>query len=197
MVLCLFLRFQANLAFPDRISYNFTMTHLRIDSLLVGVFISYLYYFKFNYLKQQFESYKHVLLFIAFLGLSWTPFVDTSASFFAMTLGFSVLFISFGIFLTYFLLTTDINQRLNSIFSAPLVNFISKIGYCSYSIYIIHEFVNGSADRIYLKYHLYYNHYLNFLITTTLTLIIGTLITYTIESYFLKIRDKHYPSRVA
>lgn len=43
MILCLIFRVLSNLT-PYNYARNFTMTHLRIDSLLAGVLISYLYY---------------------------------------------------------------------------------------------------------------------------------------------------------
>jgi ABC-type transporter Mla maintaining outer membrane lipid asymmetry permease subunit MlaE len=50
-----------------------------------------------------------------------------------------------------------------------------------------------------VKYNLYnslYNRvYSSFIITSAISVFIGMLMTYKIEYYFLKFRDKHYPGR--
>jgi peptidoglycan/LPS O-acetylase OafA/YrhL len=194
--MCLLLRLASNMIFPLEYSRNFTMTHLRIDSLLAGVFISYLYHFRVNCFKKVFHSHKYTFYLIAVLGLTWVPFFDSVISFFAKTFGLTLLYTSFGILLTYFLLTPDINQKLNKVFTATIANLISKIGYCSYSIYIIHTFIDKTVKEIITSYHLYNNIYLNFLLTTTLNVVIGIFMTHRIERFFLKIRDKYYPGRV-
>ncbi len=196
MVLCLLLRIFSNIVFPLEYSRNVTMTHLRIDSLFAGVFIAYLYHFKVAYLKNIFQSYKYIFFAIGILGLSWVPFFDSVISLFAKTFGLTLLYISFAVWLTYFLLTPDINKKLNRVFTAAVVNLISKIGYCSYSIYIIHIYVNRLVKEIILNYNLYNNTYLNFLITAVLNVVIGIFMTYRIERFFLKIRNKYYPGMV-
>lgn len=195
LLFCLLLRIVSNVAFPEQVVRNLTMTHLRIDSLIAGVYISYLFHFKRDKLSQTVNKYKYLLITIALLGLAWTPFIDPVNSFFVKTIGFTLLYISFGIILLFFILDFRINERLNHLFSAPVVNLISKVGYCSYAIYIIHSFVNYCSDRLYISYDVPYNHYVDFLVTLILSILAGAIITYTIESSFLRIRDKYFPSR--
>lgn len=45
LVICLIFRFASNYVYPMLYAKNFTMTHLRIDSLLAGVLISYYFHF--------------------------------------------------------------------------------------------------------------------------------------------------------
>jgi peptidoglycan/LPS O-acetylase OafA/YrhL len=195
MAVCLALRFISNTVFPGQYARNATMTHLRIDSLLTGVLIAYLYYFRLNYISGLFKKYRYLLLAIACAGVSWTPFLEPEFSFFVKTTGFTLLYISFGILLLYFILEPQINRYLNRIFSAAVVNVVSKIGYCSYSIYIIHTLVNMVAKRVIAIYHLYNNPYLNFCITSILSIAIGMFMTHRIETYFLRLRNKYYPAR--
>lgn len=195
MAICLVLRLISNFYHPERCAENFTMTHLRIDSLLMGVLISYLFYFRKEILQKFFLSNKIILFTIAFLGIIWTPFIQPIPSFFAKTYGFTLLYISFGILLLSFLLIENINLKLNRFFTSHVVNLISKIGYCSYSIYIIHLFVNGATKHISLHFHLSYNHYFIFFLTSVISVLIGMLMTYKIEKYFLSVRDKLYPGR--
>lgn len=195
LVLCLVLRFISNIAFPyeDR---NFTMTHLRIDSLLAGVGVAYLYYFKQDSLTRIFQSYKTVFLFMAFMGLAWTPFIEPVNSFFVKTIGFTLLYFSFSIILIYFLTTQNINYRLNRFLSSTVVSIISKIGYCSYSIYVIHSIVNFCFHKLMKTFNLFHYDAELLVVRTVLTLLSGLFMTYVIEAYYLRVRDKYIPSRV-
>jgi peptidoglycan/LPS O-acetylase OafA/YrhL len=196
MVICLLLRLITAIAFPPPNTILYTATHSRIDSLLMGVLIAYSYNFRKNDLEKLFQLHKNHLLLLALCCLIWTPFIEPISSFFAMTFGFTFLYIAFGILLIFFLLTQNINQVLNLIFSSQVVDVLSKIGYCSYSIYIIHTFIIYCIDSVNLYFRLYINHYLIFLIAATASILTGMIMTYTIEKYFLKKREKYYPARV-
>jgi peptidoglycan/LPS O-acetylase OafA/YrhL len=224
LIIVLLFRVLSNFIFPEQDVRNFTMTHLRIDSLLFGVLISYLFYFRKKHLEKLFVEKSFLLYIICFCGLLWTPFIDPLPSFFVKTFGFSILYISFGILLIIFLLKSNINNILNNIFTAKIVNIISQIGYCSYSIYIIHSFVFKYCSypiyilhAIIVKYCSYpiyfirpafinlpysslfnkdFNHYLIFIVAPTISILSGMFMTYRIERYFLRLRDIHYPSRV-
>jgi peptidoglycan/LPS O-acetylase OafA/YrhL len=177
----------------------YTMTHLRVDSLVMGVLISYLFTFYFNFINNLFLKNKYSLLFFALLGLVWTPFLDPGFSYFVKTIGFTFLYISFGIILLYILLTKNINELLNKYLSKIVVDCISKIGFCSYSIYIIHGLVIAIIPILIkstLEITILNNKYLIFLIKFISSVLIGVFITYRIEKYFLLARDKYFPSRV-
>ncbi len=196
MTLCLVLRIFSNKMYPENHVLNFTMTHLRIDSLLAGVLVSYLFNFRIQRLKNIFSKNKMALLLIAIAGICWTPFIEPMHSFFAMTIGFSLLYVSFGILLIAFLLINDINLKLNKIFSTAVVNLVCKIGYCSYSIYIIHSIVIVSVAALDIKYGLLKNNYAEFVLATLLSIVIGIILTRSIERFFLKIRDNYFPGKV-
>lgn len=177
----------------------FSLTHFRIDSLLAGVLLSYFYYFKFEKLKKLKKLYQNnykSLLTLSFLCLLWTPFINPVPSFFVKTLGFSLLYLSFSILLLSFVIDKRVNQKLDSIFTNLGVSFISKIGFSSYSIYIIHTLINVLTHKVQNYYGLYYNPYLYFIITSTLSVFIGFFLTNYVEKYFLNIRNKYFPSRV-
>jgi len=176
--------------------HNITNTHLRIDTLLIGVLISYWYYFKKEDLRVFFVKYQQFLLVIALALVSFTPFVKIENSVFVQTLGFVFLYLSFAIILVYFLLKQDITTRLSNIFSRRIVQLVSKIGYCSYAIYLLHLAVNyvfKTITRLYFDFQI--NPILSFSITSFVSISLGIIMTYTLESYFLKLRDKRFPSR--
>jgi peptidoglycan/LPS O-acetylase OafA/YrhL len=193
LISVLILRLFSNIYFPEETIRNFTMTHLRIDSLLFGVLISYLFYFKRDDLEKIFVKHSSLLYVVCFAGLIWTPFIDPVPSFFVKTIGFSILYMSFGILLIVFLLKRNINVLLNDIFTSRVVNLVCKIGYCSYSIYIIHTII---IEMCYYLYEDNFNHYVHFMVASVLSVIAGMLMTYMVEKHFLKLRDKYFPSRV-
>jgi hypothetical protein len=96
---------------------------------------------------------------IMIIGLLWTPlFINPVSSFFVKSIGFSFLYVSFGILLLIFLLTDNIVMYLNKVFSKSVVDSISKIGFCSYSIYVIHTFVIKIIPS-FSKWLMIENHY--------------------------------------
>ena len=197
MIICFCMRIYSNTYFPNYSVKNTTMTHLRIDSLLAGVLISYLCYFRNDFLTYFFNSHKIKLLILSLLLLSFSPLFDPLDSFFIKTIGFTFLYIAFGIVLIYFLLDKNINTSLNKYFSKIVVNMISKIGFSSYSIYIIHSFVNYCFWMINnFIFDGFMNQTLIFISSSAVSIFLGITMTTHIERYFLNIRDRLYPSRI-
>lgn len=193
--LCLLFRIMSNLIFPGEITRNFTMTHLRIDSLIAGVYVSYLFHFKKAELIQVFYKYKYLFFTLASLGLAWTPFLEPVPSFFAKTIGFTLIYLSFSIILIYFIVNSKINDGINRLFTKPIVDLISKIGFCSYSIYIIYSLVNFCSDRIHDLFKIHHYPVVDFILTSIASVLLGLFMTFVIENYFLKLRNKYFPSR--
>lgn len=191
LLLILVIRFVSNSYFPDDVVRYITMTHLRIDSLFFGVLISYWYHFKIEKLANFYKNYQVKLLVLAFTMLLFTPFIEPLNSFFVKTIGFTMLYISFGILLLHFLIDKNVNNQINGLFSVKGVNFISKIGFCSYSIYVIHSFViNWLGFLLPIK-----NRFFAFTVIFSVSVIAGFIMTYVIEKFFLNYRDKFFPSR--
>jgi len=195
LIICPGLRIASNLLMPEHTGGNTRMTHLRIDSLLAGVLIAYWYFFRQEWLKRQFRLKKIALLIVCIAGLVWTPFFDLYSSFWIKTIGFTSLYISFGIILLYFLLSDNIDQQLNSFFSPALVNAVSRIGFCSYSIYIIHILMILSLRHLTDQYALVIPPLVQIGIVFAGSIAAGMLITYKIEKFFLLVRDRHFPAR--
>ena len=195
IIICLLMRIVSIYFYPikDRL---FTMSHLRFDSLLSGVLVSYFYYFKKAKIESFFYKNKQKLLLLAFLLLSFTPFISPLESRFVLTIGFTLVHSAFGILLTYFLLVPDINSKLDFCFSKRIVDFISKVGLYSYSIYLINTFINWTFEMV-NKYFLHYNFHFVFIfiVTTIVSIFTGKFMTLYLENYFLKIRDIYFPKR--
>lgn len=190
LVVVFLLRILSNVFFPLLEVKNITMTHLRIDSLLFGVLISFWYYFKFDWLKKVYFSNEKKFIFVSLSMLIFTPFIKFTSSFFVKTFGFTMLYVSFGLILMAFLLKSNMDLILNKIFTKKIVDLVSKIGFCSYSIYIIHILVINIIKQLNIE-----SHYINFILVLFFSVMIGMFMTFKIEKYFLTIRNKYYPCR--
>lgn len=196
MIVCLLLRILQNTVIPpDLPEKQITMTHLRIDSLLAGVYISFLYHFKPDALKVMYSKYKGILWIVPIVFLSWTPFIEPELNVPGKTIGLTLAFISFAIILVYFLLSPNVNGKLNRIFSKPLVSLVSIIGYNSYSIYVIHLLVKSYVSQYNRQFNLQLPDVVLFLLVSAFSVLAGIFLTKTIEKFFLNIRDKFYPRR--
>ena len=190
---CLITRFIVNYYHPER--ENFYETHLRFDSLFAGVIISYLYHFdKFILLKFA-NKFKKLFIPLILLLISFSPFIEPETSFLIRTIGFTFLYIAFGLLLVLILITENAGKKISRIVTIPLFEAIIKIGYHSYSIYIIHlaiaMLVKSLEDKIELNTQLY------FIIYFCGSIIAGILLSNLIEIPFLNLRDKYFPKRVA
>ena len=192
MVTCLVLRIISNYISPDQLARNFSMTHLRIDSLLAGVYIAYLFYFKGEYLREFYTKYKKVLLVIPFVVLLFTPFLDPVYSFFVKTFGFTLIYLSFGCILIIFVSAGTINKKLNSVLGRHLVDIISKIGFYSYSIYVIHSLIFEIVKSWKIT-----NDALVFILSIAISIFAGKIVSDVFEAYFLRLRERYYPSKVS
>lgn len=188
-ITCLILRIVSNSILGVQQSRNITMTHLRFDSLLAGVFISYYYHAKKITLTQFYISKKTLLQITPFIFLAYTPFIESNNSYFVKTIGFTLNYIAFGVILLHVLLDPKIDHRLDNFYSRAVVNSIAKIGFWSYGIYVIHTLIIKIVEKIGFQ-----NLYINFLLVIVGSIVMGGVITEYVERYFLKIRDSFFPS---
>jgi peptidoglycan/LPS O-acetylase OafA/YrhL len=161
-------------------------SHLRMDSLFMGVFISYYYHCKREVLESFYRKYRAVLIALCFLpvGLVFT----VEYEYFMETIGFTILYVGFGSLLLVFL-----HEDL------LLPSFVSRIGYYSYGIYLFHMY----PLRYLLKheYTLDGPHVLtwdvveSFTAYITLALVFGIGISYLVEKPMLALRDRWFPRR--
>lgn len=192
LMFILSIRFYTNIHYPYKA--NFFATHLRIDSLLAGVFIAYLYYYKRAALEVFYNKYNWKLLVASFLLLLPPLVQEATMSFFVKTAGFSILYISFSLLLIHFILNKNILQQLYSIFTKPLVNAVAKIGMYSYSIYLFHLFVR---DYILGKINMPFitsSVSISFMFYFFVSILLGIIISRLIEIPFLKLREKLLPT---
>lgn len=194
MVIVLLLRIDAstrNIPFSKLI----TMTHLRIDSLLAGVLISFWFHYRHQSLRTLFLQYKRWFLVLSALFLLFTPFQDYSEAVWVRTIGFTLVYISFGIVLIWFLTDDKINSTLNSFFSRRFVDVMAHIGVASYAIYIIHSLVNQVFAVFLDVADIKAYSLVSLVVTSVVSILLGWLITRYIEAYFLDLRNRFFPAR--
>lgn len=108
---------------------NFSATHLRIDELFFGVLLSYLWAFNGEELRTRISRYRKPLAlgvasFVSgFFFLAWRPAITN-------TIGFVVLYLTFGCLLLLML--------LRPIQPSVLTALMRRVGVASYSIYLWH-----------------------------------------------------------
>jgi peptidoglycan/LPS O-acetylase OafA/YrhL len=134
---CLFMRYLVVCPMTDFIPFSQYLfpTHLRFDTLWIGVFIA----FHYNYNQTIFNtifSKKEGLLFglIAFLIPLYFPLSHP----FLATLGLTLIALCFGITLATLLSYHKSEAVLKSILGKKTVYLLAKIGTYSYGIYLFH-----------------------------------------------------------
>lgn len=187
LITCLGLRIHFNYYYPESFVKGFTMSHLRMDSLFFGVIISYWYCYKKDRMLKLFLIHKRKLAVLAIGLLFFTPFIEPITSVFVKTIGFSLLYMSFGIILLFALLDSSLFNKINNIIGGKLMQFICKIGFSSYSIYVIHTLVIFFVEKLNIG-----NRYLDFLLVIIISVFAGIFLTNTVETYFLKQRDRFF-----
>lgn len=156
-------------------------SHHRIDSLMIGVILRYLFEYKRAYLLDKISKWNYLFWIVPALCILHSAF-SGQHSFYNEVLGSTIMAISFAVLI--FLIMNQTFQFHESLF----VKLVLEIGKCSYCIYLWHEVANVSAKNLFLKYykmdfHVYLLAYL------FVSIAFGALLTYTFEHYFLKIRN--------
>lgn len=188
---CLLMRIKANILNPDDFARNQTLTHLRIDSLMAGVLIAYLHQFHFESLIGFVGKHKLLLGVTSIILLSWTPYLDVQTSIFVRTWGFALLYVAFS-FIILLILSQESNHKSES---SLLKKRIAAIGIASYSIYVIHTFVNKAFHHGLSQINIDFPSWMDFIITSTISVYLGFLIKKYVEDFFLRFRDNRFPAR--
>lgn len=196
-----FLIFSAALVMRFRITQNIDFqyvdylmpTHLRMDTLWVGVTLSYYFNFhptRFNafFAKKQWIYLGLIAFPIAAIGLkSWI----------LATFGLTTIAFCFGCTLAGVLANVEAERLLSQWFTGNIFTWIAKIGQNSYAIYLFHMMVLSFSTpfnthgRLLL---LTWQGWVNCFVAVTLSLIIGFAATQYIEKPILKWRDRFFPN---
>jgi peptidoglycan/LPS O-acetylase OafA/YrhL len=187
-------------------TWDYKVTHVRLDSLFVGVFLAYL-------------SYEHTSVFrwcsrhrmlLGAVGLAFIlpmSMIRLGDGPFVRTIGYTFLAVGYSCLLIVFVTTEPGEGPLGRAMDSSAGRAVAWVGFWSYSIYLWHiELVNlieylaakqfaSSSISTSLWPKFPWND-LWFLTYLTATIVLGALIGHLIERPILVLRDRIYPSRV-
>lgn len=185
-VSCFAMRLLTVNAWPFEYVRNIEPTHLRIDSLFFGVFISYLWHFR-NLAENSFINRHRFLLGLAGTILLLPAFIlDIHSNSWIGVFGLSMFSLGSGLLLL-FVLKTDFSQ-------IPLAKSIAYIGTFSYSIYLWNVPVQRWLTQGVITFTGNDNWFFYLSVYLLGTLVVGTGMATIIEYPFLKIRNRYFPT---
>jgi peptidoglycan/LPS O-acetylase OafA/YrhL len=170
-------------------------THLRLDSLLFGVLLSYYHHFHHEAFSASIKRYWKLIGTGSCLMISSCLLVDQS-SFFMSTIGYTLLYLGFGGILLVSFYSCFSVPRLFQRFWNLVGTSLAFIGVHSYSIYLWHLPV---ANWGFMAFHHFFrplNYKLEFLFYLLTSLGVGVLMAKLVERPSLWIRELFYPSRI-
>lgn len=196
LVACLVLRIFHYIDLPQQREVLQKWTHFRIDSLGLGVCLSFFYHFHRERFTGIFSRWKFPLLTMAILFLAPFCFLQLSRGSnslaFLLTGGFTVLTLAYGIILG---VTVSSGGKSNSTQSIP-GKVLQTIGIYSYSIYLWHIPVKDLLPQLHAgvfgsdpSANLALIYYL------VGSLVLGILFSMIIEYPILKWRNRRFPSK--
>jgi len=163
-------------------------THLRMDSLFAGVFISYLYHKYGVAIQSAAQRWRWGLITGGMLLLSPAFIFPLETTPFIYTVGLTVFYIGSGCLLTGFMALELPSWRL--------VKTTAYVGSHSYSIYLWHagaqQWLALFITRIVLRTD---NWFIGAGVYLASSIFLGILMALAIEFPVLKLRDRWFPSR--
>lgn len=158
-------------------------THLRMDGLLLGVLLSYLFHFRDGF-TQFINNHKTALLLTGLVLISPLLYVK-GGSIFYNTIGFNIIHLGFAALVAYAAQGELVGRFANHIPASYLIRMISYIGVYSYSIYVWHLLLSDFIEKVLdLK--------TGGVLYLAVTISGGMLLSMAIEQVFLKIRDRYF-----
>lgn len=187
---CLALRVYMALGYPIRIDTHVIPTHLRIDSLFFGVYLSHIFHYNPS-LWASLSSKKTFFVLLAIVCLC-PMFLFSLTSETMVTIGLTLTYIGYGSLLILFLSSESIIQsnhqthhQLNIV-----LYLVSTIGKHSYAIYLFHiPLLVYVVDLIPVS-----NLFFTLLLYIFLCICVGVMISKMIEFPMLKLRDRLFPN---
>ncbi len=168
-------------------------SHLRMDSLLWGVLLSYFSVFRPAEIASFIDRFGKWLSQLSILLLAPVAFLDQSDPF-IYTFGFSMTAMSFTL-----LLLSALHPRKAPGKSGAVERGLARLGQASYAFYLWHGPVLFADDRLspyWAALHIPIPVLFHLTLTFGVTLAVAFLTTWLVEQPFLRWRDRWFPSRL-
>jgi peptidoglycan/LPS O-acetylase OafA/YrhL len=167
-------------------------THTRLDSLFFGVLLGYLYHFRGSW-EEWATRHRYVLVGLATILLS-CMFVRLDSRF-MLTLGFTALYIGFGIVLVLTLSLRNVLPRGLRSPAAQIGDLLAYVGVYSYSIYLWHVPVSFYlSTAVKQMTHFDMGPHRTDLLYFPFSIVVGIVMSKLVEYPVLRIRDRILPS---
>jgi hypothetical protein len=198
-VMCLGLRI-ALVALHPQGEWHMGETHLRIDGLFFGVFLAYAHHFHTDALA-RFSARRAPLLILAAALIAPMFFLDASSAF-VCTIGYTLLYLGYGLVLTVVVHTPLHEGPLGKLLASRVAKSIGFIGFYSYSIYLWFLDLAQEPLRRLIEHHPLHlpNSILwpaEMALYVALSLAVGVIAATLIEFPGLTLRDRLFPARAA
>lgn len=169
---------------------NLFPTHLRMDSLLFGVLISYIFHFQSSFFYAINKGYGKFALLTA-IGLLSSPFLWEIDSTMMGTIGLTMLYLGFGLIL--WLVIANESYILQIKLLRPMLKTLSFVGFYSYSIYLFHLMVASFAMPLLNRISpVKMDGKVQFMLYALMCLAVGVVASKIIEQPFLRLREKYF-----
>lgn len=166
-------------------------THLRIDALFLGVFLSYCNYFKSNELKSLTKQHRGLIAGLSSFFILPCFLWDVEATFFIHTFGLTFLYLGFGGLLLIVLGSPGMERLV----SHGIFGWLASLGACSYSIYLWHMPVRVWQEQLIRHCGVQVPPVVQAAVYIISCMGVGLLMAKVVEMPFLKLRDHFFPSR--
>jgi peptidoglycan/LPS O-acetylase OafA/YrhL len=170
-------------------------THLRLDSLLFGVLLSYYDHFHHDAFV-AFVARKTWLILSLSCALILPCLFFNQLSFFMSTVGFTLLYLGFG-----GLLVIALYGEVNLPGPAfklwkPIESALAYIGFYSYSIYLWHVAI-ATWGMLFIRrfFHHPIDYRLEFFLYVVASIVCGIVMAWMVEQPVLRLRNRYYPAR--
>jgi len=195
-VVCLAARMAMWLLVEFQYNTHFQRSHLRFDSLLFGVLLSYYFNFEAERVAKWTSVHRKRLFFACFLAILPCLILPNSNPW-VYTIGFSLAYMSFG----GLLLLTLFDERGKLIVnkkSGIAERALAGMGVFSYSIYLWHvpiAMAFGQFNHWLDVQHVQVNPYGLFVVYLLVSIAFGSAISKLLELPLLRLRDRLVPRR--